>query len=123
MILPVTAGNSLRSVLVQYSLAALASVLIIQVAWDCRSALPRTLPHRATAFQALTASLEDSWLLPSANGLLPEAHAWPAYGSKLRYCGNAEEACAEAMSATTRSTTGAILSARAGSFAETTAAA
>ena len=62
-------------------------MLIIQTAWSYMSVLPRTFSHIASAFQALTDSLLDSWLLPSANGLEPEAHAWPEYGSKLRYCG------------------------------------
>ena len=98
-------------------------MLIIQTAWLYMSVLPRTFSHIASAFHALTDSLLDSWLFPSANGEEPEAHAWPEYGSKLRYCGKSAVASEDAMSATSRSATGANLSARAGSFFATTAAA
>ena len=53
----------------------MASALIIQTAWSYMSVLPRTFSHIASAFHALTDSLLDSWLFPSANGLEPEAHA------------------------------------------------
>ena len=98
-------------------------MLIIQTAWSYMSWLPRIFSHIANPFQALTDSLLDSWLFPSANGEEPEAQAWPEYGSKLRYCGKSAVASEDAMSATSRSATGAHLSARALSSLATSAAA
>ena len=50
----------------------------IQIASVSRPALPLALAHRASPVQAVMASELDSWLLPSANGEVPEAQECPA---------------------------------------------
>ena len=79
----------------------------------------------------MIASELDSWLLPSANGAVPEAHECPAYASKVRRSGKSVRLPALAlppladdpMSAASRFMTGAYCLARAGSFAASTPAA
>jgi hypothetical protein len=69
--------------------------------------------------------------LPSANGAVPDAHEWPAYGSNVRRSGkwavslelSLPPLAEEPMSAASRFKTGAYLWARAGSLAAKTAAA
>src|SRR3954452_14344163 len=92
---------------VQYVRAVDASVDASQVASVARASCPEAFAQRPRPFQALTASDEDSWLLPSANGDVPEAHEWPAYGSKDRSCGSCSEGVAAAMSCASRFITGA----------------
>ena len=62
------------------------------------------------------ASELDSWLLPSANGEVPEAQECPAYASNTRRSGNAPLLALDPMSAASRFITGANFLASSGSF-------
>src|SRR4051794_33777897 len=87
-----------RSGAVQYVRAVAASVEASQVASVESSAWPEASAQRPSPFHAFTASEDDSWLLPSANGDVPDAHECPAYGSNERSCGSSCEGFAAAMS-------------------------
>jgi hypothetical protein len=65
----------------------------------------------------LTASDVDSWLLPSANGAVPDAHEWPAYTSNTRCSGSWGLGLAAAISCASRFMTGASSAASAVSSA------
>ena len=117
-------SNCSRSGAVQYVRAVSASVDASQVASVASSGWSEACAHRPRPFQALTASDDDSWLFPSANGEVPDAHEWPAYGSNDRSCGSSADGCAAAMSWPSRFITGASCSASDGSsFASRPAAA
>ena len=62
---------------VQYVGQRAASEPSSQAASASRSASRRLGPEREPA-HAVTASEEDSWLLPSANSPVPAAHEWDA---------------------------------------------
>ena len=84
-------SNCSRSGAVQYVPAVSASVDASHVASVASSGWSEACAHRPSPFQAVTASDDDSWLFPSANGDVPDAHEWPAYGSNDRSCGSSSD--------------------------------
>src|SRR3954469_22928907 len=96
-----------RSGSVQYARAVDDSVDASQVASVSSSCCPEAFAHSPSPFQAFTASDEDSWLLPSAKGEVPDAQECPAYGSNDRSCGSSLVGVAAAMSWPSRFITGA----------------
>src|SRR5664280_3378264 len=123
MILCVNAGKADMSGASQYASAACVSSECIQTASCSRPALPRARAHSARPAHALTASALDSWLLPSANGDVPDAQECDAYASNVRRAGKKPVSTGDAMSAANRSITGASFPASAESSAHITPAA